>query len=153
MEADSLLKQATEFIAKIVPILPDNHKDNRDYFEKFLNNFETAKGMADDTEKMLQLKDAAVKIANQAAFIAFREGILTDELEKEYRGLPSAEYTTSMYKAELDKRKSEDEELMNKVREAQNRQKSMDIFTQVLGGLSKEEAEERYAKYQQAGGM
>lgn len=148
---DSVTKQAISYIEKAIKILPGGHRDH-DYFVRFLSGSSNAQDLADTKEKELMLKDTAVKVANQLSFILFRENLLTDELETEYRELPSPEATEAELKTENTIRKQSQEELQKQITEAQNQQKSIDIFMQVMGGLSKEEAEEKYEQYQQAGG-
>ena len=151
MSEDTIVKNAKEYISKALGALPEGHRD-REYFERFLNSVDTAAELADTKEKELMLKDTSVKVANQLSFILFREKLLTDELEAEYRKLPSPETTETELKEENAKRKEAQEELQKQITEAQNAQKEVDVFMQVMGGLSKEEAEKRYEEYRQAGG-
>lgn len=148
---DSVTEKAISYIDKAVKVLPEDHRD-RDYFARFLNSVSAAKELADTEEKKLMLKDTAVKVANQLSFILFRENLLSEELEKEYRELPSPEATEAELKEENEVRRKSYEELQKQLTEAQNKQKAVDVFMQVMGGLSKEEAEEKYEQYQQAGG-
>lgn len=148
---DSVTEQAISYIEKAKQKLPEGHRDH-EYFSRFLGSVDNAKELADTEEKKLMLKDTAVKVANQLSFILFRENLLSEELEKEYRELPSPEATEAELKQENEIRKQSYEELQKQLNEAQNKQKAVDIFMQVMGGLSKEEAEEKYEQYQQAGG-
>jgi len=148
-----IAEQAKTYLEKLVKALPEDHHSH-EYFTTFLNSYATAKEMVgDNAEKQALLTDAIVKVSNQLTFILFRDGLLSEELEKEYRTLPKPEDTT----AELEKvnkvRKDKYDELAKMNAEAQNEQKDIDIFQQVLGGLSKEEAEKKFEDYKQAGGM
>lgn len=144
--------KAKTYLEKLVAILPEDHHSH-EYFTKFVNSYDAAKDMADSDEKIALLADATIKVANQLTFIMFRDELLNKDLEKEYRSLPKPEETT----AELEKinqvRKDHYEELRKANQAAQDEQKDMDIFQQVLGGLSKEEAEKKLEDYKQAGGM
>lgn len=148
---DSVTKQAISYIEKAIKVLPEGHRDH-DYFVRFVSSTGNAQELADTEEKKLMLKDTAVKVANQLSFILFRESLLSEELEKEYRELPSPEVTEAELKQENEIRKQSYKELQKQITEAQNKQKAVDVFMQVMGGLSKEEAEEKYEQYQQAGG-
>lgn len=143
--------KAKSYLEKAVKVLPeDNH--NHDYFAKFLTSFENAKKIADSDEKKAYLADATVKVANQLSFILFRESLLTESLEKEYRALPSAEETTKALEEANKVRKDKYEELAKMNKEAEEEQMDMDVFQQVLGGRSVEEAKQKLEDYKNAGG-
>lgn len=143
--------KAKSYLEKAIKVLPeDNH--NHDYFAKFLTSFENAKKIADNDEKKAYLADATVKVANQLSFILFRENLLTEDLEKEYRALPSAEETTKALEEANKVRKDKYEELAKMNKEAEDEQMDMDVFQQVLGGRSVEEAKQKLEDYKNAGG-
>lgn len=143
--------KAKSYLEKAVKVLPeDNH--NHDYFAKFLTSFENAKKIADSDEKKAYLADATVKVANQLSFILFREDLLTEDLEKEYRALPSAEETTKALEEANKVRKDKYEELAKMNKEAEDEQMDIDVFQQVLGGRSVEEAKQKLEDYKAAGG-
>lgn len=143
--------KAKSYLEKAVKVLPeDNH--NHDYFAKFLTSFENAKKIADSDEKKAYLADATVKVANQLSFILFRENLLTEDLEKEYRALPSAEETTKTLEEVNKARKDKYEELAKMNKEAEDEQADIDVFQQVLGGRSIEEAKQKLEDYKAAGG-
>ena len=139
------------YIKEASKVLPKDHRD-AEYFKKAIKNLPVAQTMATTDEKRLMLIDTAVKVANQLSFILFRERLLTPDLEKAYRELPSPETTEAEAKTAADARVSASEELSKKIGEEQNKQKDVDIFIQVMGGLSKEEAEKKYEDYVKAGG-
>ena len=145
------MKEAKEYLEKIVKILPEDHQSH-EYFSKFLTSYDAANDLADNDEKKALLKDATVKVANQLTFILFRDGLLTDELEKEYRTLPKPEETTEELNAANKVRKDRYEELAKKNKEAEDEQAEIDVFQQVLGGRSVEEAKQRIEDYKTAGG-
>lgn len=147
----STYHQAILYIKNASKALPKDHRD-AEYFKKALKNLPVAHQMATDDEKRLMLIDTAVKVANQLSFILFREHRLTPELEKEYRELPSPEITSAEAETANKKRVAASEELSKQIAVEQNKQKDVDIFIQVMGGLSKEEAEKKYNDYIAAGG-
>lgn len=146
-----LYDKAYAYVQKALPSLPKDHRD-AEYFAKFLENMPKAAEIADTDEKKFLMEDTAVKVANQISFILFREKLLTPELENEYRELPAPEKTQANLEAETKKRTNLAEAAGKKLQEHQNAQKSVDIFMQVMGGKSVEEAEEAYKKYVEAGG-
>lgn len=143
--------KAIKYLNEAIKMLPEDD-ENHATLAKFLNGVENAKGMADNDEKKAIVNDATVKLANQLSFILFKKDLLSDELAKEFKALPTAEDTTKALEEANAARKAEYEELAKRNEEAQNKQKEIDIFNQVLGGLSKEEAEKRYEEYVKAGG-
>lgn len=144
-------EQAKAYIEKAIKVLPeDNH--NHEYFAKFLTSFDNAKELVDNDEKKAIITDASVKVANQLTFIMFREGLLSEELEKEYRGLPKPEETTEKLEEVNKVRKDKYEELAKANKAAEDEQADIDMFQQVLGGRSVEEAKQKLEDYKNAGG-
>lgn len=144
-------EEALKFIEKAKATLPEGDK-NIEGYEKFLKGAKNAKGMLTTKERELRLQMDAINAANHAAFTLFRQNLLTGELEKEYRALKGADKATEEYQAVYDERNKADEELRKKVAAAQDAQKDMDIFVQVIGGASAKEAEARIEAYKKAGG-
>lgn len=144
--------KAVKYLNKAIKQLPEDD-ENHETLARFLNGVENAKSIADNDEKKAIINDATVKLANQLSFILFKKDLLTDELAKEYRALPATEETAKALEEANAARKAEYEELAERNKEAQNKQKEIDILQQVLGGLSKEEAEKRYEDYVAAGGQ
>lgn len=147
MQTDEALK----FIEKVIKTLPEGDKNTNQY-EKFLKGAKNAKGMLTNKERELRLQMDSINAANHAAFTLFRKGLLTAELEKDYRTLKSADDAASEYEAVYKERNEADEKLRKEVKKAQEAQKDMDIFVQVIGGASAKEAEARIESYRQAGG-
>lgn len=146
-----IAEQARAYIEKAVKVLPeDNH--NHEYFAKYLTSFDNAKELADNDEKKALIADASVKVANQLTFILYRDEFLTDELKKEYRALPKPEETTKTLEEVNKVRKDKYEELAKANKAAEDEQADIDMFQQVLGGRSVEEAKQRLEDYKAAGG-
>ena len=146
-----IAEQAKAYLEKAIKVLPEDNR-NHEYFAKFLNGMENAKDMADNDEKKAVMNDAAIKVATQLTFILFRYNTLTDELEKEYRALPSAEETEEASNKAHEARKERQEKALEVNKALQDEQNDFDIFQQVLGGLSKEEAEQKLEEYKNAAG-
>ena len=143
--------QAIKFIEKAQKLLPEGDK-NIEGYEKFLKGAKNAKGMLTNKERELRLQMDSINAANHAAFTLFRLNLLSDDMEKEYRELKGADVAMQEYQAEYEIRNKADEELREQVKKAQDAQKDMDIFVQVIGGASAKEAEDRIEAYRQAGG-
>lgn len=144
-------EQAKSYLEKLIKLLPEDHH-SYEHFTKFLNSYDNAKSIADNKEKEALLADATVKVVNQLTFIMYRDELLTDELEKEYRKLPKPETTTEELEKVNKVRKDRYEELAKMNQEAQEEQTDIDVFQQVLGGRSVEEAKQKLEDYKAAGG-
>lgn len=143
--------QAKTYIEKAIKVLPEDH-NSYEFFAKFLESFENAKDLANNAEKEAILANAAVAVASRISMFLFIDELLSDELEAEYRSLPKPESTAKALEEANKVRRDRYEELAKMNKEAEDEQKEIDIFNQVLGGLSKEEAEKRFEDYKQAGG-
>ena len=102
----------------------------------------------EDEEKLARLCDAAVKYANQVMFILYRSDKLTDELTAAFRALPSAEETGESVRKIDEERQKRIDEINTMHEQIVNEQKDLDIFTAVIAGMSKEEAEAKMAEYE-----
>lgn len=145
---EPIYKEALDVIEKATPQLDDEKQ--KEYFTKIAESIRTASGLVnEDEEKLVRLCDAAVKYANQVMFILYRSDKTTDELTAAFRALPSAEYTgEEVRKIEAERQKRIDE--INSMHEQiVNEQKDLDIFTAVIAGMSKEEAEKKMAQYEE----
>lgn len=91
-----------------------------------------------------------VSMANNAAFLLWRRNIMTAEIEAAYRELPSTEAAMADYEAFMNAANEEAKNLEEQRRAFMDKEHSLDIFKAVLGGESREKAEEKLAQYQQA---
>lgn len=146
-----IAERARTYIEKAVKVLPEDNR-NHEYFAKFLTSFDNAKELANNDEKKAIIADASVKVANQLTFIMFREGLLSEELEKEYRDLPKPEETEAATEKAHAPRKERQEKALEANKALEDEQAEFDVFTQVLGGRSVEEAKQKLEDYKNAGG-
>ena len=119
-------------------------------FEPIKEIFTTASGMltGDDKDyKTAALKAWMVSQANNMAFLLWRRGIMTPEIEAAYRALPSTEEAVKDYDAFEDEMKAEADKLEESRKEFAEKQHGIDIFKAVLNGMSKQQAEAEYEKY------
>lgn len=140
-------KQANQLIKKALEILTD--ENDLAHFSNVPEIFNNASGMVNGDEYCeAMLKGWMVSQANNVMFLLWRRGLLTKELEAEYRELPSTEEAVKDFegfeKANAEKA-NELEAARKKFMDAQHK---TDIFKAVLNGMSKEKAEEEYAKMQ-----
>lgn len=121
-----------------------------EFFEKINDNVKTAKdNMADNEEKYAILKDAVTRWMNQLVFTLFRENVLTDEIEKEYREFDQVDATTAAAKEFADARQKRIDSINDDHAVVIREQNGIDIFRAILGGMSAEEAKTKLAEYEE----
>lgn len=146
-EVKAIYQEALEVIEKATPSLVEEKQ--KEYFTKIAESIRVASGLVNnDDEKMARLTDAAVKYANQVMFILYRADKLTDELTAAFRALPSAEETGDAVRKIDEERQKRIDEINTMHEQIVNEQKDLDIFTAVIAGMSKEEAEAKMAEYE-----
>ena len=141
-------KKANEIVKSVVALLTNENDLNR--FSPIPEIFNNAAGMVNgNAQNEAILKAYMVSQANNAVFLLWRRGILTDEIEKAYRELPTTEEATEDWNKFQDEDKKVADELEAKRRAYMEAQHEVDIFKAVLNGIPKEKAEEQYQKYQE----
>ena len=141
-------KEANQIIKDSLVLLTDENDIAR--FKDIPEIFNNAAGMVNSNGRNeALLKGWMVSQANNMVFLLWRRGILTDEIEKAYRALPSTEEALVDYNALEAEDKKVADELEEKRREYMNGQHELDIFKAVLNGIPKDKAEAQYKAYQE----
>lgn len=144
----------TSEVDKIVDFITRAGKESADeqipgFLEKVASSIKTAKeNMADNEEKYAILLDSVTRWANQIVFTLFREGKLTAELEKEYRGLKPVAETTEAAKKFADLRQEKINALNDEHAKIVREQNGLDIFRAIIGGMSADEAKAKLQEYE-----
>lgn len=140
-------KQANQLIKKALEILTD--ENDLAHFSNVPEIFNNASGMVNGDEYCeAMLKGWMVSQANNIMFLLWRRNLLTMELEDEYRELPSTEEAVKDFEGFEKANAEKANELEAARKEFMDAQHKTDIFKAVLNGMSKEKAEEEYAKMQ-----
>lgn len=140
-------KQANQLIKKALEILTD--ENDLAHFSNVPEIFNNASGMVNGDEYCeAMLKGWMVSQANNVMFLLWRRGLLTKELEAEYRELPSTEEAVKDFDGFEKANAEKASELEAARKEFMDAQHKTDIFKAILNGMSKEKAEEEYAKMQ-----
>lgn len=140
-------KQANQLIKKALEILTD--ENDLAHFSNVPEIFNNASGMVNGDEHCeAMLKGWMVSQANNVMFLLWRRGLLTQELEAEYRELPSTEEAVKDFEGFEKANAEKANELEAARKEFMDAQHKTDIFKAILNGMSKEKAEEEYAKMQ-----
>lgn len=146
------IKAANKVIKDGIALLPDDVKkefkaQTSDIFIfEAINN--ACGALNDNPEKIAMLVAYSVQEANRVASTLWRLGLITEDLEKEYRALPSQLEVAQAYNSFLEARNKRIDEIMAKDKEIREEKKELDIFMGIINGISVEESEKRYEEYQ-----
>ena len=135
-----------KLISEGVALLTDEKQ--KEFFEGILKSLEVAKTEADNDEKLARFIDASVKYANQISFILFRQGSISEEMTAELRALPTPEETAAKVKEFNDARQARIDEVNKQHQAIFEEEKALDVFTGIIAGLTKEDAEKRMAEHE-----
>ena len=133
-------------IKEIAEKLSDQNQ--KEFFDKTAEALTVAKEYATTEEKEARLLDAVIKYANQSAFILFRQNEMTDEIAAKLRELPTPEDTSAQVKTFNDARQEKIDAVNEQHREIYEEEKDLDIFTGIIAGMTKEQAEKRMAEHE-----
>lgn len=145
------IKQATKIIKEGIALLPDDAKGDfkasaSDIFvDEAINN--ACGALNKNEEKIAMLRAWAVQEANTVVSELWRMQLLTKELEKAYRELPTMKEMADEYNKFVDDRKARKEELMDKMKVINEEERVLDIFKGIINGIPAEESEKRYEAY------
>lgn len=141
-------KQANKIIKEVLEKLTDENDIAR--FSSVPEIFNNAAGMVNgNARNEALLKGWMVSQANNAVFLLWRRNILTDDIEKEYRELPSTEEAVKDFEALESEDKKVADELEEQRRKYMDGQHELDIFKAVLNGIPKDQAEAQYKEYKE----
>lgn len=151
------IKAANKIIKAGISMLPDDAKGDfkAQVGDIFINEaIANATGMINgNEEKEALLRAYAVQEANRVVSTLWREQVLTPEMEKEYRALPTMKEMADAYNVFTDGRKARMDDIMAQHKVIAEEEKELDIFKGVINGISAKEAERKYndfKKQQQA---
>lgn len=135
-----------ELIKGGIDLLKDEKQKN--FFEGILKSLEIAKAEINNDEKKARFIDASVKYANQISFILFRQNTITEAMTTVLRGLPTPEETAASVQEFNDARQKRIDRVNKIHKEIFDEQKDLDVFTGIIAGLTKEDAERRMAEHE-----
>lgn len=141
-------KQANKIVKKVLERLTDEKDIAR--FKDIPRIFNDASGMINGSEvKEALLKVWIVSEATNAVFLLWRRGIEHADIEKEWRKLPATDGLAEEYQNILKEAKKEGDELEERRRAYMDKEHERDIFSAVLNGIAKDEAEAKYKQHQE----
>lgn len=142
-------KQILKYVEKVIAVLSE--KETAEYFTKLVEGIRNASGLeidpADEERRAAQLAFNAISLMNQAVFSAFADGDLTENLEREYRELPTLKAAQETLKAATEAAKAEEDALTAKLNEFRERGRKYDLVHAVCAGRSVDEAKKMQKEY------
>ena len=145
------IKAANKIIKDGIALLPDEAKGDfkaqaSDIFiYEAINN--ACGALNDNEEKIAMLSAYAVQEANRVVSTLWREELLPEDLEKEYRKLPKMEEMASKYNEFTADRKERMDKIMADHKVIAEEERELDIFKGIVNGISAEESEKKYDEY------
>ena len=142
------IKAANKIIKDGIALLPDEAKGDfkaqaSDIFiYEAINN--ACGALNDNEEKIAMLSAYAVQEANRVVSTLWREELLPEDLEKEYRKLPKMEEMASKYNEFTADRKERMDKIMADHKVIAEEERELDIFKGIVNGISAEESEKKY---------
>lgn len=146
------IKAANKIIKEGIALLPvdakiDYKAQASDIFiDEAINN--ACGALNKNKEKIAMLGAYAVQEANRVVTTLWRLEILPDELEKEYRALPSMKEMADAYNEFTSDRKERLDKIMEQYNAIHAEEKDLDIFKGIVNGISADESEKRYNEFQ-----
>lgn len=148
--AEKQFSTTLEFVEKVAKVI-----ENEDNMNKVLHLAESIRKAdtveidpADEDRRTAYLNLNAIALAQQATWFAFSEGSLTDNLENEFRALPSSAEAQDSARLEEEKVKSEEDSISEKIKEFRERAKKFDIVRAVCNGQDPEDAKKAQEEYE-----
>lgn len=148
------IKAANKIIREGLALLPDDAKKEfkakaSDIFEdEAINN--ACGAVNGNEEKEAMLAAYAVQEANRMASTLWRLQLITSEIEKEYRSLPTMDEVVKPYNEFLAARDERANKLTEEGNALQEERKEMDIFMGIINGVPAEESEKQYKAFKDA---
>lgn len=147
------VKLANKIIKEGIALLPDEAKGDYKaqasdiFIDEAISN--AAGALNDNEEKTAMLKAYAVQEANRVVSNLWREELLTEELEKEYRELPKMKEMADAYNKFTSARKERMDKIMADHKVIAEEEKELDIFKGIVNGIPAKESEKRYKEFQE----
>ena len=148
------IKAANKIIKEGIALLPDDAKGDfkAQASDIFINEaVSNALGAVNENaEKTALLSAYAVQEANRIVTTLWRLELLPEDMEKEYRELPSMKDEADAYNFFTAARKARMDKIMADHKVIAEEEKELDIFKGIINGISAKEAERKYEDFKNA---
>jgi len=147
------IKLANKIIKEGIALLPDDAKS--DYKAQASDIFiDEAIGNAcgalnGNEEKIAMLGAYAVQEANRVVTTLWRLKLLPEDMENEYRSLPTMKEMADAYNEFTSDRKERLDKIMEQYNAIHAEEKDLDIFKGIVNGIPADESEKRYNEFQE----
>lgn len=139
-----------KYVEKAVAAL--NKQEDKDKISHLMESIRNADGLdidpKDEDRRIKFLNLNSLALAQQATWLAFLNGDLTLNLEKEFRSLPDAGKTQSEAKAAEEAVKAEEDSISEQIKEFRERAKKYDIVRAVCNGQDPKAAKKAQEEYE-----
>lgn len=149
------IKAANKIVKEGLLLLPDEAKgdfkaaaNNNIFVNEAIGTAATVVG--DNEEKKAMLEAVAVREANQMAATLWRLELITPEIEKEFRTLPTLVDVVAKYNVFVDDRKAREDELSEQFKAFSEEKRDIDIFMGIINGIAPDVAEQKYEDFRNA---
>lgn len=148
------IKAANKIIKEGIALLPDDAKgDFKAQASDIFINEAIANAMGavnENAEKTALLSAYAVQEANRVVTTLWRLELLPEDMEKEYRTLPTMKEMADKYNEYTSARKTRMDEIMAQHKVIADEEKELDIFKGIINGISAKEAERKYEDFKKS---
>ena len=148
--AEKQFTETLKYVEKVLAVI--SNEDGKKRIEHLIESIRNADGLdidkADENRRITYLNLNALALAQQATWLAFQGGDLTDNLENEFRALPSAEEAQAAAKEAEDAVKAEEDAISKQIAAFRERAKKYDLIRAVCNGRSVKEAKKMQDEYE-----
>lgn len=149
--AEKQFIETLKYVEKVIAVISNDEDKKR--LEHLVESIRNASGLeidkADEERRITYLNLNALALAQQATWIAFQGGDLTDNLESAFRALPDTKDAQSTAKEAEDAVKAEEDAISKQIADFRERAKKYDIVRAVCNGRSVKEAKKMQDEYEQ----
>lgn len=142
--------ETLNYVVKVANVLSKD--EDKEKVMHLVESIRNADGLdidpKDEERRIAMLNLNAIALAQQATWMAFSAGDLTDNLESEFRALPSAADAQAAAKAAEESVKSEEDSISETIKEFRDRAKKFDIVRAVCNGQDPKEAKKQQEEYE-----
>ena len=142
--------ETLNYVVKVANVL--SKEESKEKILHLVESIRNADGLEidpkDEDRRVAMLNLNAIALAQQATWMAFSAGDLTDNLEREFRELPDADAAQAEAKAAEESVKSEEEGISEQIKEFRERAKKFDIVRAVCNGQDAKEAKKQQEEYE-----
>ena len=148
--AEKQFTETLKYVEKVLAVI--SNEDGKKRIEHLVESIRNADGLdideKDQERRTLYLNLNALALAQQATWLAFQAGDLTNNLENEFRALPSAEEAQAAAKEAEDAVKAEEDAISKQINAFRERAKKYDLIRAVCNGRSVKEAKQMQEEYE-----